>query len=129
MGIVRAQAFADNLKRPADAGQGIANLVGDRSGHFPNHGKMLGPGHVVLHFLVFGEIPHNARKEHVLSHLHHAYRKVHGKDGSIFSPPKNFATFSYYFGNAGLEITGQVKVMLRKVGLRHEHFDILPNDI
>src|SRR5262245_49583311 len=71
----------------------------------------------------------HSRKVAPAIRLELADRKVHRKDAPVLATTADLTADADDFFDAGGDVAGNVAVVLAAIGLRHEHFDVLPEGL
>ena len=76
-----------------------------------------------------GDVPDDSSEVPRLTQVEHADGQVHREGGAVFAATDHFPSDANDFGLPALDIVGDVTVVLAAVGLRHQHLDVLADDL
>ena len=79
--------------------------------------------------LAIGDVADDPDKDRLVAVAGLADGKIHRKYRPIFAPPHDLAPDSYNFLLAGAQIVREIRVMLARIGLGHQHFDIASDQL
>ena len=82
-----------------------------------------------LGLLPFGQVADEAGEEALIAHVHFADGKLHGKGRAVLALADNDTADADDAPLVGAQIAVEVAVMVALVRLRHQHLDVLADDL
>ena len=125
--VLAGHVLQQDFDGTAYPGQGIFDLMSNRSCHFPEGCQVFCVQDLVLKPFEFGKIPHDSREYSPLSRTRFPNSKVHGKGCPVFAPARYVTTDADNFSLTGSKVVGEILVMAAVVRFRHEHHDVFAN--
>src|SRR4051812_35088138 len=82
-----------------------------------------------LSALLVRSVVHGANEDTLFAQTPLAHGQIHWEGGAVFPPPGHFAADAYDAFLASDSVMREVTVVLLVIRRRHEHFDVLPDDL
>ena len=125
----RLELVRQKLRIADDDGQQIVEVVGDAAGELAHGLHLLGLDQLLFGALAVGEVMNDADEDGFAVLLGLADRQVHRKGRAVLAPALNFPADADDLAFAGPVEIVDVAVMLFAVVPRHQHLDVVADDL
>src|ERR1700693_6229739 len=118
-----------HLKIARDHGQKVVEVVSDAAGELADGLHLLRLPEILLHFDARRQVPDEAGEYMSPAELHLANSEFHWEDGTILALRLHLPANADDALLAGLDVSGQVAVMVPLMRRGHEHSDVAPDHL